>query len=96
VLLTDDRIAAIGSANISDAALGFTDPPNAELMATLQPVPNRLFQFLLHLEREAVSATEELRRKFEEAAKAAGPPRALPIVDLTAHVPFRPAALFPC
>jgi hypothetical protein len=43
VLLVDDTAAVIGSANITDTALGFTEQPNAEVMAALRPVPNRLF-----------------------------------------------------
>jgi hypothetical protein len=82
VLLVDDQLAAIGSANVSDAALGFSDPPNAEVMAILQPVPNRLFLFLLQLEREAVAAREELRQKFEEAVKAAPPALPRPTIEV--------------
>jgi hypothetical protein len=96
VLLIDDQLAAIGSANVTDAALGFADQPNAELMAVLQPVPNRLFLFLLHLERDAVPATAELRRKFEEAVKAAAPPRTPAVVDVTGDAPRGPPSLFPC
>jgi len=96
VLLIDDQVAAIGSANVTDAALGFADRPNAEVMATLHPVPNRLFLFLLHLERDAVPATEELRRKFEEAVKAAAPQLTLPVVEVTGDAPRGPPSLFPC
>lgn len=96
VLLIDDQVAAIGSANITDAALGFAGLPNAEVMAILQPVPNRLFLFLLQLERDSVPATEELRRQFEEAAKAAPPPWTPPVVDVTGDAPRGPLSLFPC
>jgi len=96
VLLIDDQAAALGSANITDAALGFTGQPNAEVMAILQPVPNRLFLFLLQLERESVPATEELRQQFEEAAKAAPPPWISPVVDVTSDAPRGPLSLFPC
>ena len=82
LLLVDDREAAFGSANITDAALGFAGQPNAELTAILQPVPNRVFRFLLNLEREAVPATAELRQRFEEAAR-----------DVPA--PWSPTAVFP-
>jgi hypothetical protein len=95
VLLIDDQVAAIGSANVTDAALGFADQPNAEVMAVLQPVPNRLFLFLLHLERGAVPATEELRRKFEEVVKTAAPPWITPGVDVTEDAPRILPSLFP-
>ena len=95
VLLLDDQVAAIGSANVTDAALGFAYQPNAEVMAVLRPVPNRLFSFLLHLERGAVPATEELRRKFEEAAKAAAPPWISSDIDLTEDTPRVLTSLFP-
>jgi hypothetical protein len=96
LLLIDDQIAAIGSANFTDAALGFADQTNAEVMAILHPVPNRLFQFLLQLERDAVPATEELRRKFEEAGKTVSPPWTPPGVDLIGDAPRGPPSLFPC
>jgi hypothetical protein len=95
LLLIDDQAAAIGSANITDAALGFADQPNAEVMAVLQPVPNRLFLFLLQLERDSIPATEELRRQFEEAAKAAPPPWTPPVVDVAGDAPRASPALFP-
>ncbi len=87
VLLIDDQIAAIGSANITDAAMGFAVQPNAEVMAILHPVPNRLFQFLLHLERDAIVATEKLRQKFEEAVKTVPAPPEYPVVPLPALPP---------
>lgn len=96
VLLIDDQVAAIGSANITDGGLGFADQPNAEVMAVLQPIPNRLFLFLLHLERNAVPATEDLRRKFEEAVKAAAPLLPPPIVDVPFDAPPGPPSLIPC
>lgn len=96
VLLIDDHVAAVGSANVTDAALGFSDLPNAEVMAILQPVPNQLFQFLLQLERNSVLATQELRRQFEEAAKAAQPPWTPPEVDISCNVVRGPASHFPC
>jgi hypothetical protein len=82
VLLVDDIKAAVGSANITDSALGFTAHPNAEVMVSLQPVPNRLFLFLMRLERESVPASEELRRQFEEAVKAGPPPPDFPVVRI--------------
>ena len=93
VILVDDAAAAIGSANITDSALGFTSHPNAEVMAALQPVPNRLFIFLTQLERESVPATEDLRRQFEEAVKAAPPPRNLPVVAIPE--PSQQRTIFP-
>ncbi len=96
VLLIDDQVAAIGSANVTDAALGFADQPNAEVMAVLQPVPNRLFLFLLHLERAAIQATEELRRKFEAGVTAAAAPWTPPVVDVTGDAARGPPAIFPC
>ena len=57
-------------------------------------MPNRLFLFLLQLERDSVPAMEELRRQFEEAAKAAPPPWTSPVVDLIGDASR--AHLFPC
>jgi hypothetical protein len=95
LLLIDDQAAAIGSANLTDVALGFVDKSNAEVMAVLQPVPNRLFLFLLQLERDSIPATEELRRQFEDAAKAAPPPWTPPSIDVAADTPRASPALFP-
>jgi hypothetical protein len=96
VLMVDDKVASIGSANVTDSALGFADQANAEVMALLHPVPNRLIMFLLQLEREAVPATEELRRKFEKAVTAAEPPSTPPVVDVMGDPPRGPPSLFPC
>ena len=46
--------AALGSPNVTDAALGFSARPNAEAVVVLRPVPNRLFLFLAQIEGEAV------------------------------------------
>lgn len=95
VLLIDDHVAAIGSANVTNVALGFVEPANAEVMVLLQPVPNRLFQFLRHLERSAVLATEELRQRFEEAVKAAPPSWTPPVVSIGGESTRGPSTPFP-
>lgn len=95
VLLIDDKVVAIGSANVTDAALGFAEPPNAEVMAVLPTVPTRLFLFLSRLERESVVATDDLRRRFEEALKDAPPPWTPPDVDLTGEAPRGPPVPLP-
>jgi hypothetical protein len=95
LLLVDDRVVALGSANVTDAALGFDGQPNVEIMALLQPVPNRVFRFLLRLERESVSATEELRRQFEEAARTAPPPWIAPAGPVTGEAKSGPPGHFP-
>jgi hypothetical protein len=95
VLLIDDQVAVVGSANITEAALGFAEQPNAEVMAVLTQAPNRLFLFLAQLERDSIPATEELRRRFEEAAKAAPPPWAPAVIELTGATPHGPSLPFP-
>jgi hypothetical protein len=95
VVVVDDQVAVIGSANMTEAALGFAVQPNAEVMVLLEPVPQRLFLFLRQLERGAVSATEELRRQFEEAAKVAPPPWTPTAITVIGEVPRRPPSLFP-
>lgn len=95
VLLVDDATAVIGSANVSDAALGFSEQSNAEVMAVLRPVPNRLFLFLLRLERECVPATEELRRQFEEAENTVSRPTSYPTIEMPVASIQAPVAPFP-
>jgi hypothetical protein len=95
VMLIDGQVAVVGSANITDVALGFAEQPNAEVMPILQPPPNRLFLFLTQLERDSTPATEELRRRFEEAAKAAPPPWTPPLVELTGDAPHGEPSPFP-
>jgi hypothetical protein len=95
VLLVDDTLAAVGSANVTDAALGFAGQPNAEVVVSLRPVPNRLFLFLAQMEAECVPATEELRLRFEEAMKAAPPPASYPEVPLPSPAPRGPPPPFP-
>jgi len=82
VLLVDEA-AAIGSANVTDAALGFSDRPNAEAVTILRTAPNNLFLFIAKLERESVVATEELRQRFEEATKVRPPPWTADEVEVT-------------
>jgi hypothetical protein len=95
VMLVDDTAAVIGSANITDTALGFAEQVNAEVVATLRPVPNRLFLFLLQLEQECVPATDELRRQFEEAVKASPPPAGYQAVQIPEPRRQEPATPFP-
>jgi hypothetical protein len=95
VMLIDDQVAVVGSANITEAALGFAKQPNAEVMAVLQPASNRLYLFLRKLERDSIPATEELRRRYEDAAKAAPPPWNPPVVELTSYAPHMPPSPFP-
>jgi hypothetical protein len=95
VLLVDDTTAVVGSANITDAALGFAEQANAEMMAVLRPVPNRLFLFLMRMERESIQATEELRQQFEKAARIAPVSPAHPEIILPKLVAWETTHPFP-
>jgi len=95
VMLIDDDVAVVGSANITDSALGFHSPPNVEVMAVLRPVPNRLFLFVRDLERTSVLATPELRQRLEEAADASPPPPIYPLTEMPPLGPTMPARPFP-
>src|SRR5262249_44053895 len=95
VMLIDDQVAVVGSANITEAALGVAPQPNAEVGAGLEPASNRLYLFLRKLERDSIPATEELRRRYEDAAKAAPPPWNPPVVELTSYAPHMPPSPFP-
>ena len=90
-VLLADELAVVGSANVTDAALGFSERQNAEAVTVLQTAPNKIFLFLAKLERESVVATEELRQRFEAVAKASSPPTKVPEVEVIGP-PARPAA----
>lgn len=85
----------MGSDNVTDTALGFSDHPKAEQMTVLRPTPNKFFLFLSRLERESRVATEELRRCFEEMTKSGPLPLAAPVVELTGSPRLIPQWIFP-
>ncbi|MCX8052997.1 MAG: phospholipase D family protein [Armatimonadetes bacterium] len=64
----DDEFALIGSANLTDKALGFSQGPNVELLLELRPVPNAAWVFLHFLEESSIEASEEIRREVESEA----------------------------
>lgn len=68
IYVADERRALIGSANVTDAALGFTPNPNREVLVSIEPLPTALLALLRRIEREAVAASEEFRRAIEAAA----------------------------
>ena len=82
IVLIDDEAVVIGSANVTDAALGFAESANAEVMVCLRPVPNRLFLFLRQIEIESIPATEELQKRFEDAANSAPLPLTPPNLEI--------------
>jgi hypothetical protein len=94
VFLVDD-LAAVGSANVTDAALGFSEQPNSEAVTLLRPAPTSVFLFLSQLERESVVATEELRQCFEEATKVGPPSWIVPSVVVTGPSARAPTWPFP-
>ena len=68
IYLADQRCALVGSANVTDVALGFAAAPNREMLVELQPLPTTVLAFLRRIEREAVEASDELRRAVEAGA----------------------------
>jgi hypothetical protein len=95
VLLVDDRVAVVGSANVTDAALGYAPKPNAEAVAVLKPPPNRVFAFLTQLEREAIVATQAIRDRFEAAVKIVPSFPVAPRVELPGEPARQPPTPFP-
>jgi len=69
VYVADKNRALVGSANVTNSALGFTHDPNREVLVELEPLPSVLHAFIRRIEKEAVEASEEFRRKIEEAAE---------------------------
>ena len=68
IYVADQRCALVGSANVTNAALGFTAEPNREVLVEVQPLPTTVFALLRRIEREAVEASAELRSAIEAAA----------------------------
>lgn len=95
VLLVDDRVAVVGSANVTDAALGYSPKPNVEAVAVLRPPPNRVFAFLTQLEREAIVATQAIRERLEAAVKSVPPTPAVAHVELAGEPARQPPTHFP-
>jgi len=94
--LIDDRIACLGSANITNAALGWSEVANVEVMAIINPAPVSLLVLAHRLLSNAVEATEDLRKTFQDAAdlgKGYLPPPAFHRVSLP--FPKRVKTLFP-
>ena len=68
IYVADQRYALVGSANVSDAALGVASRANREVLVLVQPLPTTFFALLRRIQREAVEASEEFRRAIEAAA----------------------------
>lgn len=70
VYLFDDRVAFVGSANLTEAALGISSDPNLEAVVALTPPPTGLFVFLHRLGALSTLATEaEMLRMLDAAGK---------------------------
>jgi hypothetical protein len=68
IYIVDERVAFVGSANLTNAGLGLDQPCNIEVLAELDPVPTMLLALARRLRREAVLATQEMRDAVEKAA----------------------------
>lgn len=66
--LIDDRVACLGSANVTNAALGWSELANFEVMAIIEPAPVSLSVLAHRLLCNAVEATDDLRKTFQDAA----------------------------
>lgn len=66
--LIDDKIALLGSANITNSALGWSEQPNLEVIATIDPAPASLSVLTHRFLTNAIEATEDLRNQFQSAA----------------------------
>jgi len=70
VYVIDDDIAAISSANVTEAGLSFSTTPNLEAAAVLKPAPTSLLAYVRRLELSGIPATQSLRFEIEKAAEA--------------------------
>jgi hypothetical protein len=70
IYLVDWKTAFVGSANLTDAGMGFGGAHNAEAMIRLSPVPAMLLAFVTQLSRTAITATAEIRAQVEAEAMA--------------------------
>lgn len=100
LFLADDRCALVGSANVTEKALGFANESNAELLVHIEPIPASLHVFLRWLEKSAVEATDELRRAVEMRAAEfdsirTGPRGSSCTVQLTINREWYPSFRFP-
>jgi len=73
VYMADDRIAFIGSANLTERGLGVTINSNVEAMAVISPLPSALFIFIRRLFAFSVVANENFMYRILEAAKIIRP-----------------------
>jgi hypothetical protein len=80
VFLFDERVAFVGSANLTVNGLGLASSGNLEALVSLAPPPTALFVFLRELAAASVLATEEDMERMIAAAESA--PRREPWSDL--------------
>ncbi len=64
----DDEIAYVGSANVTEAGLGFASAPNLETEIAVSPIPTSILTYVRGLETSGVPGTPELRSEVEKAA----------------------------
>lgn len=81
-----DRVALVGSANLTGAALGWSDKPNLELLTTLVVTDEAIRQFLDQL-AEARAATIEERDRIHNLAAELGVPELNMVSDTATTEP---------
>jgi hypothetical protein len=69
VYLADTTRALVGSANVTESALGLGERSNREVLVEIEPVPTTLLVFIRRLEREGIPASAEIRRELERVAE---------------------------
>lgn len=76
--IVDSLECFVGSANVTAAGLGGGEQHNREILAQITPAPMPLLQFAAALERDAITATEELRDEYAALAAEQARPEAPP------------------
>ena len=61
-----DEVAIIGSANLTNAALGWSYKPNLELLIELSPIPQPILDFEDHVVGESMLVTDEIYSSVKE------------------------------
>ena len=63
-----DTTCLVGSANLSDAALGWGSPPNSELLIQIKTSDHGMEPWWSALQKESIEATDDIRSAIEREA----------------------------
>ena len=79
VYVIDDLVSIIGSANLTNSALGFSTPSNIEVVACVEPVSTSLLVAIRQITKSSIPATNALRNAIEAAAESLRIPKPMAV-----------------